>query len=293
MKNNKHTNYNFLNFDKGINTYSGKENIQFHRHDHNLAVSNHRHDFFEFFFVEEDSYTMIINGESIHLEENQLILFNPYVYHKFTKQESNSVLNCVQFTYDIGHRLLNSVKNSELIYEFIFLSLSKNHMITNYIIFDCGSLAVRNCIDSLRETFFLEEHNEDLSYAHLNTLFVYLNNASLVIENSTKINNRLENILNQYISENLSDANLRDFSQLINYSYEQASLIIKETTGFTFSELLLKKKISKVRDLLINTKLSILEISQVTNIGNRTYFNQKFKCDTGYSMGEFRKIYRS
>ena len=59
--------------------------------------------------------------------------------------------------------------------------------------------------------------------------------------------------------------------------------------GKTFVEYLTDIRLDKAEDLLLNTNLSILDISVATGFENQSYFTKVFKGRDGMTPRQFRK----
>lgn len=65
--------------------------------------------------------------------------------------------------------------------------------------------------------------------------------------------------------------------------------LFKEQTAKSFSNYLNEVRINKSKELLINKKLSILEIAHAVGYNNQTYFNSLFKKYTNITPLQYRK----
>lgn len=82
----------------------------------------------------------------------------------------------------------------------------------------------------------------------------------------------------EYINQNLHrNISLDDIANEINMNAKYVSVQFKKITGESLLEYINRKKIEESQFLLINTKLSILEISTILNYTDQSHFTKIFK----------------
>lgn len=92
-----------------------------------------------------------------------------------------------------------------------------------------------------------------------------------------------------YIKNHCSQAlTLGEIAAKYHFSREYFSAIFKASTGSGFNEYLTQMRVTKAIDLLINTDLSILEISNLCGFNDSNYFSTIFKKITTFSPKKFR-----
>lgn len=127
--------------------------------------------------------------------------------------------------------------------------------------------------------------------ALLNILGYYFENASsevMLIQSS--YTSRLNDIV-KYIHKNLNSA--ITVESLAEYFHLHPNYFIKyfkKYTGTSPIQYINKTRIEKAKLLLKSTDLSITEISDRTGFGDIYHFSRSFKCYTGYSPSDFKKI---
>jgi YesN/AraC family two-component response regulator len=70
------------------------------------------------------------------------------------------------------------------------------------------------------------------------------------------------------------------------------SKLIKQSTGFTFQELLQRKRFQKAVMLLLDTDLSVEEIAEAVGYENLSYFYRQFKERYGRTPRKYRMEHR-
>ena len=96
-----------------------------------------------------------------------------------------------------------------------------------------------------------------------------------------------------YIKENCSQPiTLEELAQKYSFAKDYFSTAFKKIIGFGFNEYLNQMRITKATQLLINTKLTIIQISQQCGFNDSNYFSAVFKKITGVPPKDFRKEHR-
>ncbi|MFT7034112.1 MAG: AraC-like DNA-binding protein [Cyclobacteriaceae bacterium] len=83
-----------------------------------------------------------------------------------------------------------------------------------------------------------------------------------------------------------------DFKQLANehhLSYNRFRTIFKDETGISLQQYLIQERLESAKRLMVNTDLSLKEISAKTGFNSPFYFSKVFKNKMGYSPGKARR----
>ncbi|QTA37528.1 helix-turn-helix transcriptional regulator [Thermosipho ferrireducens] len=95
-----------------------------------------------------------------------------------------------------------------------------------------------------------------------------------------------------YIYDNFSrDIKLHDVCNYVHVSSSYFCSIFKKSTGMCFSRYLNRVRIEKSKELLRQSKMSILEIALEVGFNSQSYFTKMFKKITGVTPKDFRKNY--
>lgn len=103
---------------------------------------------------------------------------------------------------------------------------------------------------------------------------------------STLCDRALDAIDQHYMDENLS---LVSLSSMLDVSPNHLSACIKKTTGETFINILIRKRMEAARDLLLNSSLKIQEIAARCGYVDQHYFSYCFKKYAGISPNMLRR----
>ena len=108
---------------------------------------------------------------------------------------------------------------------------------------------------------------------------------------SIRLNTSEENLMYilRYMQANYKTVSLKELSSIFNYSERQLQRIIQNATGHTFIENIQNQKMKRASDLLINSALSVSEISEQTGFQSLNNFRKIFFRHFGMTPSEYRK----
>lgn len=99
-------------------------------------------------------------------------------------------------------------------------------------------------------------------------------------------------LIMDYIDQNyMNDITLNDMAKVVNLSPQYICRIFRETLNMRPFEHLTKKRIFEVKNLLMDTKLSINSISKAVGYNDCSYFCAVFKRQEKISPAEYRYLY--
>ena len=120
----------------------------------------------------------------------------------------------------------------------------------------------------------------------------------MILDIHTRINNREDFGKNgqkmkeavEYIRENYNkDLNMAVVSNHISMNYSLFSCTFKQYTGSNFVNYLKELRIAKAKQLLADTDMKIIEISQTIGYENEKHFMKIFKAKFGMTVKEYRR----
>ena len=211
------------------------------------STGMHSHDFFEFFIVLEGSGTHKVNAGVQNIKTNDLVLIRPQDSHMISGHLC--ILN-VAFSKTTLSFLLKRYypENANMwgenfaLPKVLPLSLMQRQMLTNNLL-------------SMRQNLFSQLESDRLLLNLLNEL------ENISGENIDKCPEWLANACkNIRLPENISKG-VSGFFQLAGRSPEHVARVLKKTTGFTPTEIVLRAKMEYAASQLRLTGRTILEIS--------------------------------
>lgn len=160
-------------------------------------------------------------------------------------------------------------------------------------------------LDKLLQTYEMVLHTESEEIERMKHLYRYgcisdyeTEFMGWLEQFSEKLNHKFEDYKNKqkiqqaviYIRENYDkDLNMAVVSNHISMNYSLFSYAFKQYTGTNFVNFLKDIRMEKAKELLENTDLRIIEISQKIGYENEKHFMKIFKVTCGVSPTEYRR----
>lgn len=93
-----------------------------------------------------------------------------------------------------------------------------------------------------------------------------------------------------FIRKNLNtDVDFKKLASDHHLSYNRFRTVFKNNTGVSLQQYLIQERLENAKRLMINTELSLKEISAKTGFNSLFYFSKVFKNKMGYSPGQIRR----
>lgn len=221
-----------------------------------------------------------------------------------------SYKTCGSLIYSVGYdEALDKVFCENNIFEAAKLRLlnkGKVPYITVTCVDNINFTAFNICSCSINEGFFIfgpYKTNADLCIGnivykpldcipHIVSLFYNIRNDSYFLKPDKSQANSIGSYTEKaviYIKDNFhKPITLDDISNHIKINRCYFCNLFKKETGKTYSQFLNDTRIEKSKELLINTSLSVLEVSLSVGFNNQNYFNMIFKKLTNKTPLEYR-----
>lgn len=252
-------------------------------------TSYHCHeDFIELSFVTSGSVDYLIEGEKYTLKKGQVVVSNPGVYHK---ELFDSNTNCRELHIGLTNlSLFSNIKKN-------FIDVGSKNIIT---LSKYKDEILKNCFEIIEEQ---KNHTQTspfmlkslvmklliLLHRELNEDIANLNSKEFSFKSREK--KSLVESISKYLNENYTDdISLYTLSKNMYLSPVYISKIFKEITGNSPINYLILIRLSKAKELLEDSKLSIKTIAKMVGYNDPYYFSKLYKKYYGISPNKVRKI---
>ncbi len=227
------------------------------------------------YFYRTSGCNYIINGNTIHLSEKNLVVVNPGEIHGCSDWGENCVAMCLM----IDTKKLHTPS-------FINLFLQNKYE---------ANSEITKIFESLKAVF--EKHTAISVSAECEIMSVIYRLLSVLAEISGTNHNKSDTArkieikkIVRFISDNLEDKlTLSTLASKMNLSCDRFYHVFKEYVGVSPSQYILLERISKASRLLSDTNLSITQIAQMCGFCTSSYFSDKFKEYIKMSPTKYRK----
>ncbi|MDV4150734.1 AraC family transcriptional regulator [Clostridium sp. AL.422] len=243
-------------------------------------------DFIELSFIISGSVDYLIEGEKYTLKKGQVLISNPGVYHK---ELFDSNTRCREL--HIGLTNLNLFSNSKKDY----IDFNNNHILTfnkykDYILKTCLEIFDEQKNSNQTSPFMLKSLVMKLLvliHREINEEPRDLDSHEFAFKSREK--KELVEGITKYLNENyVQDISLYTLSKNMYLSPVYISKIFKEIMGDSPINYLIQIRLSKAKELLENSKLSIKSIAEMVGYSDPYYFSKLYKKYYGISPNKTR-----
>ncbi len=127
-------------------------------------------------------------------------------------------------------------------------------------------------------------------FSNLDNLLIGLKDAFEVA--CYKSENSIINSMVKDVQLNFSkEQSLDSYAKKYGYNASYLSILFKKETGQSFTEYLISLRLSKAKELMLGTNLSVGEIAFLVGYNDYFHFTKSFKANVGCSPSEYRKRY--
>lgn len=262
-------------------------------HDTSWSMELNRHENYEMVYIKKGMVVFEIAGQPVQIGPNDIIIIKPGQPHKFSVK-SEAVCEFIVLNFKFQNQIegdfsqvplsdfLNFVSGKES-GPFISLKVSQKNEI----------IVLLNRI--LRERQSDEIGNELLERFMVMELFIYISRA-LKMEWENSIKNRspkvkeLIHVAVNYIGNNFErDISLADIAKFVFLSPSYFTRAFKEEMQISPINYLLKVRVARAKELLVETQMKISDIALSVGFANQQRFNEIFKKYAGVTPLQYRK----
>ena len=290
MYQNIYTNSAFDNEILPFNMYADEESVR---------QEDHCHEYVQMWYVARGKCLHHYEGQTFELSEGSLFIIPPYFNHALdTENFPGSRLISCEFTENFISKSADP-NTKESLFNLAFLEPLLIHCkLSQPSLSFHGEMAAE--LEMILEELLNAYNQKQPFYSSLIKGNV-VKLITLIIEQFNTTVSKSQNELFskyraaidtalRYIDEHFTEKiYLEDICKMALMSPSSFSYIFRQSSGSTFTEYLQHKRILKSKELLIETDLSIMEISEKTGFNDTAYFNRVFKKTVGVSPGQFRK----
>ncbi len=276
----------------------------------------HQHNYIEIMYVCMGEITHYIDGKELVMHPGDMLLMNQHVKHSIKRAGAGDIgINFIVLPefFDIPFQMM---RKQNIIADFLVGILRQNNPIPQYLNFQLhGKKAISNLMENMISSLVNEEalseemrhpdrpevsgnldaDSEDvINQYSMGLVFLYLiNHIDTLSDNSSQ---NYEDIVVQstmkYIDSHYRTASLGYIADDFHLSCPTVSRMIKKATGFTFQELLMRKRFQKAVMFLVETELPVEEIAVNIGYENHSYFYRQFKARYGVTPNRYRRLHK-
>jgi len=246
------------------------------------------HDFWEFIYVNEGVFEVLVDNKPYVVKEGQMIAYAPLSFHKGAKPNV-AKLSIVSFESssgimsDFANKVITlSGKQRQFLSQVIslgkkcFKSVSQNVGLKGMVKREDVDAITLQSLKNQLEIFLIDVYeSESLKPSSLNC--------------DTRDNN-LFDMLTKYLKENMGKSlTLEDICDNCGLSIYQLKKLCQSQCGMSPMSYFISLKIDAAKDMICDTNLSFTQISDSLGFTTVHYFSKLFKDKVGVTPSEYAK----
>ena len=246
----------------------------------------HWHNAIEIVYVLKGKINISIDTDNFELYENELEIINIDESHRLFSNEDNKIL-LFHIEQSFFEKYYKDIKN---IYFYTNTSDLGAQEEEKYNIF--RTLLAKLLCESVQK---VENYDEEIESILIDLLFHLINNFHYLIYDQEELKDNKEQLeryhrISKYIFNNYNNnITLQDIAKKEFLSPHYLSHEIKNVTGSSFTDLINLTRVEESVKLLLDTDMSIYEISEEVGFSHTRYFNKHFKSYYNCTPLQFRR----
>ncbi len=296
---------------------SDEESVILSVHPSDFFVDYHAHEFFEFNYVLRGNCINVVEGKSVQMEEGDILLMPPGVYHAVFASRESYILN-ISVASDFLPKICEDFKKMPSLFTDFLSSLDKKECYMYFICRGAKELKpiildmISKCLRRFNPKYYKEDEflgylceiyikNQNLGFYNFLTaeirlkefilLMIYNNMENFELPERRKRNSAIMVNIIEYVNRNYENITLPSLAEHFHYSETHISRLLKKKTGLSFSGLLISVRLSHALVLLCNKNIPISKISRMIGYDAPSYFYRLFKKEFGITPLEYREKY--
>ena len=257
--------------------------------------STHRHDFFEFTYVYQGYCAVNIQDKKHIFRQGEIYLLDLNCEHRDLRDESDGIIIYMGVQPEVFNNFILKSMDKNSWRTFLQGNLARKQ--SNSYISKTLSKAESEIIEEYLAHIYCEINNGKKGY--LQMMQVYLmrmldelgknDTGKISVFDSKTRSDMLFLSVSEYIETHIDDVDLHKLTEKFHYQKDYYNRLIKEYTGFTFSEYLRRIRLDKAKKLLNLTELSVKEIAHMLGYSNESYLFRLFKEEMHLTPLEYRE----
>ena len=256
----------------------------------------HTHNYIEIMYVCQGTITHYVEGKELVMKPGDILFLNQYARHGIRRAGQEDIgINFIALPefFDIP---LSMLHEDNILADFLVNTLRTSQVSAEYLLFSPkDNRAIENLMENIVVSLLEgREEEENINQITMGLIFLHLLNHVDTIDrkSSQTWQELLVNSTLRYINKNYREASLGELAEDFHQSASQLSKLIKKSTGYTFKELLQRRRFQRAVELLVDTSLPVSDIFSAVGYENSSYFYTRFHEKYGMSPREYRRLHK-
>ncbi|MBW6408648.1 AraC family transcriptional regulator [Clostridium weizhouense] len=250
----------------------------------------HWHNSIEIIYVLKGNLNITIDTDNFELTENELEIINVEETHSIYSNDENNKVLIFQIDPTFFEKYYKDIKNM-----FFYTNSSDDRAQEGEEYEELRKLLSRILCEFIQKQ---EDFNKEIESNLINLLYHLLNHFHYLIYEKEELKENSEQLeryhrISKYIYNNYNNnITLQEIAKKEFLSPHYLSHEIKSATGYTFTDLINLTRVEESLKLLLDTDMSISEISDEIGFSHIRYFNKNFKFYYNCTPFQYRKKYK-
>lgn len=269
-------------------------NVVFHRITTHMPAMMHYSEFFEIRYIQTGTAMFYTGDETLTLRSGNLILIPPKLHSCFEIKEKDSIVyNILLKASTIDSVFFNLFQHDEFLAAYFTRALYGSK--TGYILWDYEPNPMIDRLITASEKEFWGErpYYQRKIEIYLLEIFVELlrtgKEKSIFPITPTLTSKDITFLLTKLLRDSSYTITLSDAATMCGYSSRQLERILKQQTGYSFSELKQQTRFRQAHSMLKNSELSVSDIAQKLGFKTSSAFVKAFRIHHQMTPAEWRK----
>lgn len=250
--------------------------------------SYHTHDFFEINYAYDGSCINLVDDKLIFMEKGDFVLMHPGTFHNLYATDQSQIFNFLIRPEWFYRTFCNRTLDSSPLSAFIAKAQDKDYY--RYLVCTGSDLSLPQTLSHrLIEAGKQKSRQKYLMMEAIMTeLFCSLICEEATLSPQTGSGSKTIMQILSYISENYNHLTMPELCTAVGYSKAHICRLFDSKLGKNFTDILTEIRIGHAKSYLLNTDLSVKEISFAVGYKSVEYFQRLFKKKLGCTPGQFK-----
>ncbi|MFL0252696.1 helix-turn-helix domain-containing protein [Clostridium neuense] len=250
----------------------------------------HWHNSIEILYVLKGKFYVTIDSDKYELIENDIEIVNIDEAHSIVSRDKNNMILVFHIDPNFFEKYYNDIQNM-----FFYTNITDDNGQKGEEYDELRTFLARVTCEAVQRQDNYDEAIEDIL---VKILYHLINNFHYLTSEREDLREKEEQLeryhrITKYIFNNYNDnITLQDIAEKEFLSTHYLSHEIKDTTGYSFTDLLNLTRVDEALKFLLDTDKTISEISEEVGFSHTRYFNKHFKIRFKCSPTQYRKKFK-
>lgn len=260
------------------------------KHPNYINTKSHTHNYYEINYVANGKCTFIFNNTKRLLEKGEIIIIPPFKEHEIIPKEEATVYT-IMLQKSIFHSTFFTLLSDNLLY-YYFKTILQETTSYHYLSFFISN---ENCLKKITRNLLIESNQIDgysnnacMSWLNLFFLTLLRKYDDTILHYNYQMGTDFSLMLT-YIQHNYQTLTLSSLAEIFDYSEPHLSTLIRQNTGYTYTDIIKKLRLSEALLYLKSTDLKIGEIADLIGYNSADHFSRVFRSEYDMSPQQYKK----